>query len=183
MGSVNPNSEFLPATSYAVLGLLSFGQELSGYDLRQWALRSLRHFYWSPAQSQIYRELRRLAELSLVTSRAVAQDGRPDKVLYRITDRGLEELRRWVEESPVGEPVVKHPAALRLFFGHVSSSERVAEILREHLAGLERALDELEELRMGLDDDPTSDLAVLALDVASAMHRADWDVVRSAVAD
>ncbi len=35
---------FLPTTTYAVLGLLSLGEELSGYELRQWALRSLRFF-------------------------------------------------------------------------------------------------------------------------------------------
>ena len=27
----------LPATGYAVLGLLSFGRELSGYELKKWA--------------------------------------------------------------------------------------------------------------------------------------------------
>ncbi|GAA2882703.1 hypothetical protein [Streptomyces mexicanus] len=32
----------LPASSWAVLGLLSFGEELSGYDLKKWADRSLR---------------------------------------------------------------------------------------------------------------------------------------------
>lgn len=37
-----------------MLGLLSFDQELSGYDLKKWADGSLRFFYWSPAISQIY---------------------------------------------------------------------------------------------------------------------------------
>jgi len=50
----------LPATGYAVLGLLSFGRELTGYELKQWADGSLRFFYWSPAVSQIYSELKRL---------------------------------------------------------------------------------------------------------------------------
>jgi len=44
----------VPATGYAVLGLLSFGEALSGYDLKQWADHSLRYFFWSPAQSAIY---------------------------------------------------------------------------------------------------------------------------------
>ena len=50
----------LPSTSYAVLGLLSGGRELSGYDLRKWAANSLQFFYWSPSLSHIYTELRRL---------------------------------------------------------------------------------------------------------------------------
>ena len=79
-------SHFLPGSAYAVLGLLSFGAELSGYELRQLALNSLRFFYWTPAQSQIYRELRRLSGLGYVTGREVRQDGRPDKVAYSITE-------------------------------------------------------------------------------------------------
>ena len=179
MAAVNHEPEFLPATAYAVLGLLSFGRELSGYDLRQWALQSLRHFYWSPAQSQIYRELRRLEELAFITSRAVPQTGRPDKVLYRITESGIDELRRWIEESPVGEPVIKHPAALRLFFGHVASPERVAEILRDHLRTLEAILDDLEELELGIEDDPNADRARLALEMTTGLYRGDWNVTGS----
>ena len=53
----------LRATSWAVLGLLSFGEELSGYDLKKWADWSLRFFYWAPSYSQIYGELRKLEEI------------------------------------------------------------------------------------------------------------------------
>ena len=35
----------LPPSSYAVLGLLSFGRALSGYDLKQWADHSLHYFF------------------------------------------------------------------------------------------------------------------------------------------
>ncbi|MFI8792971.1 hypothetical protein [Streptomyces sp. NPDC055105] len=50
----------LPPTAWAVLGLLSFPGERTGYELKKWADASLRFFYWSPAISQIYAELRRL---------------------------------------------------------------------------------------------------------------------------
>jgi hypothetical protein len=43
----------LSGTANAVLGLLSFGTELSGYDLKKWADHSLSLFFWSPASSQI----------------------------------------------------------------------------------------------------------------------------------
>ena len=66
-------SHFLPGSAYAVLGLLSFGAELSGYELRQLALNSLRFFYWTPAQSQIYRELRRLQHREKLQGAEAAQ--------------------------------------------------------------------------------------------------------------
>src|SRR4028119_2379579 len=93
--------DFLPTTTYAVLGLLGFGQELSGYEVRQWALRSLRFFFWTPAQSHVYRELRRLEGLGLAARRAVPQEGRPDKRVFAITDEGRRELARWIDEAPL----------------------------------------------------------------------------------
>ena len=61
----------LPTTSYAVLGLLSFGRELSGYELKKWADHSLRFFFWSPAISNIYGELKRLQRLGLARALVV----------------------------------------------------------------------------------------------------------------
>jgi PadR family transcriptional regulator AphA len=51
----------LSMTSYGVLGLLTFGA-MSGYDLTKQAERSIGYF-WTPAKSQVYSELRRLAEM------------------------------------------------------------------------------------------------------------------------
>src|ERR1700736_6640886 len=85
----------VPATGWAVLGLLSFGRELTGYDLKKWADHSLRFFYWSPAISQIYSELKRLERLGYVTSRTVAQDELRNKRVYAITAEGTEALTEW----------------------------------------------------------------------------------------
>src|SRR6188472_1422015 len=84
----------LRSTSYAVLGLLSFGRELSGFDMKRWADWSLKFFYWAPSFSQIYGELHKLEELGLVDSR-VDENKRPqrkrgerEKRVYRITPEG-----------------------------------------------------------------------------------------------
>ena len=66
----------LPNTSYTVLGVLTLGKELSGYDIRQWA-QGMNHFYTSPAQSQVYSELKRLEGHGYVLSHMVPQDGKP----------------------------------------------------------------------------------------------------------
>ena len=81
----------LPATSYAILGLLTFG-EMSGYDLMKLAAQSVAYF-WTPAKSQIYGELKRLVEAGFATAREVAQHQRPDKRLFRITPEGEWALR------------------------------------------------------------------------------------------
>ncbi len=142
-----PGEPFLPTTTYAVLGLLSLGDELSGYEIRQWALQSLKFFYWSPAQSHIYRELRRLEQLGMVQGRDVAQTDRPNKRVFAITEAGRDELARWIDEAPVAAPVLKYDSALRLFFGHAARPERLEAILDEHRAAVQRTLDELDAVR------------------------------------
>ncbi len=173
MGDVNETTEFLPTTAYAVLGLLSFGEGLSGYELRQRALGSLRFFYWSPAQSQIYRELRRLEAQGFVAPQRVEQQDRPDKTVYRLTTSGRSELVRWIESSPIDPPVIKHPAALRLFFGHVVSGERRHEILSNHMDNVEDVLGELEALTVGLDDHERVQLARAVSGWAVSIYRGD----------
>jgi DNA-binding PadR family transcriptional regulator len=167
----------LPNTAYAVLGLLAFGPELSGYDLKQWA-DNLRFFYWSPAHSQIYAELRRLEERGLVTSRQVPQAHRPDKRLYRITQAGLAEARRWLDQGPVEPPVLKHSIVLRLFFGHLTQPERLITILNDYAASLEQSLAELTAVHEGLGDSEQFRFPALCAEWGEAYYQAELTIAR-----
>lgn len=137
----------LPATANAVLGLLSFGRELSGYDLKKWADHSLSLFFWSPATSQIYTELQRLEERGYVRSRADAGGDARNKRLWRITPTGRQALRDWLGTDPIDAPMLKHPLLLRVWLGHLVDPERLRELIVEHrdrmadrLADLDRDL-------------------------------------------
>jgi len=122
----------LRATSWAVLGLLSFGEELSGYDLKKWADWSLRFFYWAPSYSQIYGELRKLEEAGFATSRVLAKDDVRSKRLYRITPEGEKAVAAWASNAPVESPVLKHGVMLRMWLGHASDPEKLRAVLLEH---------------------------------------------------
>ncbi len=178
--SESSEPSYLPDTAYAVLGLLTYRNEASGYELRQLALVSLRFFYWSPAQSQIYRELRRLSSLGYVTGRAVAQDRRPDKVLYCISDAGRAELTRWLENAPVSPPIIKYDAALRLFFGHVSTPERLRQLLDQHRHYLDQLLARLHEVRESLADDPSRAYAYVVAEWGEHLYGGEVEAVRRA---
>lgn len=128
----------LRTTSWAVLGLLSFGSELSGYDLKKWADWSLRFFYWAPSFSQIYAELRKLEDLGYATSRVVSKDDVRGKRLYSITDEGTRAMARWVEEADVEPVVLKHGVMLRMWLGHLSDPQQLREMLLEHRESSEK---------------------------------------------
>ena len=135
----------LPATAYAVLGLLSFDRELSGYDLKKWADSSLRFFYWAPAVSQIYGECKRLERLGYVHARDVPQDASRTKRVYRISDTGRAALTAWVEHDDVEPPMLKHAPLLRVWLGHLSSPSRLRTMLESHRAQTNRMCEDARE--------------------------------------
>lgn len=144
----------LAPTAWAVLGLLSFGRELTGYDLRKWAEASLRFFYDSPAMSQIYRELRRLEAIGYAASRAGASDEPRRKRLYRITPAGRTALAGWLRDAPVEAPVLKHGMALRVWLGHLSDPDTLRRTVEEHRALAARMVAEVREARGVAEDRP-----------------------------
>ncbi|WP_351235216.1 PadR family transcriptional regulator [Streptomyces sp. NPDC002133] len=146
----------MPATAWAVLGLLSFPGERTGYELKKWADASLRFFYRSPAISRIYAELRRLEGLGHVTSqRSGPQEPRAER-RYAITEAGRSALANWAgADGDAGPPVLKHPLVLRVWLGHLAAPERLRALVDEHI---DRTRAELKEVRAaparaeGVDD-------------------------------
>lgn len=153
--SQDPPPPTLPITAYALLGLLTFGDELTGYELRRRADNTLRFYWVAPAMSQIYSELGRLTEHGLVEPVTSRSEGRTTTA-YRITESGRETLGTWMDDSPVGFPVLKHTVLLRLLIGHAGDPGRIRAMLEEYVDELAGALHDLRQVRDSLRgaDDP-----------------------------
>jgi DNA-binding PadR family transcriptional regulator len=143
-------SQDLPTTSYALLGLLTLGDELTGYELKQRADNTLRFYWVSPAMSQVYTEVSRLAELGLVDVIDDRSGWRTTR-RYRINASGLAELREWLETTEPEFPVLKHPIALRLFLGHLLDPEQVRTMLIAYVDSLDRQRAELQKVLDSID--------------------------------
>jgi len=142
-------SQDIPVTGYAILGLLTFGDELTGYEIKQRADITLRFYWVSPAMSQIYTELRRLTDRGYVRADA-RQDGGREVTSYAITDAGQAALRGWMDGTPAGFPVLKHTVLLRLLIGHATEPEGTRQMLHDYLGELEAARQDLGEVREAL---------------------------------
>lgn len=139
-------SQDLPATSYAILGLLTFGDELTGYELKQRADVTLRFYWVAPAMSQIYSELRRLTDRHLVRASSRPDDDR-HVTTYAITETGQETLRTWLDDTPAGFPVLKHTVLLRMLMSNASDTATVTRMLGQYVDELAVALTELAAVR------------------------------------
>ena len=85
-------------------------------------------------------------DLGLVRARG---DGRTTS--YSLTRRGTTALTRWLRETPVDFPVLKHPVALRLLLGALVDPATIVALLEEHLGALDEERAELEKVRVSLE--------------------------------
>ena len=174
-------SKDLPITSYIVLGLLSFGEERSGYEIRK-AGESLQYFYWNPAQSQIYRELRRLEANQFVTSYHVSQAGKPDKQLYRITERGTAVFRDWLTHKALPPTIRKHPLLLKLFFGHAVEQDVIQRLLRDFIEDMQQNLAQLAIVEEFMTGDSENGYAAMIVEWNLHYCRSELDIARKLLA-
>jgi len=163
----------LAATSWALLGMLSYEEEVSGYDLKKWSDWSVDLYYWSPSFSQIYSELKKLEGLGLVTSRVERDEGTRSRRLYKITSAGMAAVTEWTNDAPVDPPVLKHSVLLRVTFGHLSHPARLKELLQEHVAYAEARHRKAVEDADGAEAEPAWAYSVLALRWAAKYYAAE----------
>ncbi len=147
----------LSITSYALMGLLALDHQtreegLTGYELKQRADRTMRFYWVSPAMSQIYTELDRLAERGLVDT-SDATEGRRKARRFTLNDAGQGALLEWLATPPDDPvPVLKHPVALRLMLGAMTTPDAIMGILDDYLEQLEARREDLQQVRDFLAD-------------------------------
>ena len=109
------------------MGLLA-REALTGYELTG-RVRERIGFFWGAGHSQIYPELARLGGAGLVTYEPVAQEGKPDKKVYSITDAGLAALAGWAV-TPVEPGPTRDELTLKAYSAWAADPVKAAELFR-----------------------------------------------------
>lgn len=126
--------EAYPIT-YGVLGLLAFWGPLSGYDMKRLFDHTLAPM-WGAAQSQIYKELRRMKALDWVEMVREEQEARPDRKVYSITEHGYAALRKWQAQPPEVFQL-RDELLLKVLFGTFAAPGDIAQNLRASIVAHE----------------------------------------------
>lgn len=120
------------ALNHAILALL-IDNPYSGYDLAKDFDQSV-NFFWKATHQQIYRELSKLEDQALVQVKLIEQNGRPDKKLYHITEKGKSFLSEWLVEScdpmPIKEDLLVKLWAAQLIANPIEHSA-IAKLIEE----------------------------------------------------
>lgn len=117
---------------YAILGLLNV-MPMTGYDLKHQAFDATVRHFWPADQSQIYRTLTQLAEETLVTMTLEAQEERPDRKVYAITQAGRAALTDWLKADQA-VPTLRDPLLVQLFFGQELPRADLLRVVAAQLA-------------------------------------------------
>lgn len=144
----------LSTTELSILGLLTYGEH-SGYDLKKRAEAGVGHV-WIAAKSHIYAVLPRLVDGGYATTRRVEQSRRPDKQVYRITKRGEEAFRAWLEEPVEERQGARNPFLLKIFFGRQMSREALVAHLERKRDKAAQDLAGYREIEERIRNEPAS---------------------------
>lgn len=117
------------ALEHAILVSLS-ERPGTGYEIGQQFSRSIGYF-WSATHQQIYRTLKKLHADGLVSFESIAQDGRPDKKVYTLSDAGRDLLADWVS-SPTPLSPLRSDIGLKLRAADLGDLPTVIAELRAH---------------------------------------------------
>lgn len=133
---------------FAILELLHH-KPLSGYQLKRRFQGSI-VFFWRANHSQIYLELKRMEKAGLVVSSQVPQDGRPTKIVYAVTAKGLQALTQWLREPPKIQSV-KDEMLLKCFAFNLIEPDEAAAQLVHHRKLHEERMSHYREIKRQLD--------------------------------
>jgi PadR family transcriptional regulator, regulatory protein AphA len=117
----------LTTTSYAVLAQLAL-RPWSTYELARQRVRYFR-YVWPRAESAIYREVKRLANMSLIEAKREHVGKRP-RTVYSITEEGRHVLREWLA-TPVSPFAMDFEAMIRLFVAPLGTKKQIVATLRQ----------------------------------------------------
>lgn len=128
---------------HGLLGLLNY-KDMTGYELSKTFDDSL-SFFWKAQASQIYRELDRMETFGWLTSHVEIQIERPNKRIYTITEKGKDELKKWLEaEIPQSFLPPRNEILIRIFFSGLNSREDNISALKKVIDTYQGKLKEME---------------------------------------
>lgn len=141
---------------HALLGFLNY-RSMTGYQIKKYFDQSVSYF-WNASLSQIYPTLNQMCKDELVTVKEVESTSALNKKVYYITDKGKEELLKWLVEPTELEPIRSEFLVKLYFSSNVSMDEviiqlqRLIDSSREKLKGYGEKLKHIEEEHESRED-------------------------------
>jgi len=126
------------------LGILALG-DATGYEIKKLIADGAFSFFSEASYGSIYPALSKLMEDGLVTCNAQAQDGKPDKKIYALTQDGRAALTQSLERSP-GRDRQRSEFLASVLFAEAVSPHRLTDLVLERCIYHKTRIAELEAM-------------------------------------
>lgn len=161
-------------TQDVILGLLH-KRPMSGYEIKSRFEMPFSYFF-DASYGTIYPALAKLEQQGFITKESVQQEGRPNKNVYSLTDKGRNRFREYMD-SPIEEASFRSDFMVRLFFGEYQDASTMAAWIRKELDKAETRLETLQTRKA--DWQPhMSPTQLLCIDLGIASTRAEIEVLQ-----
>ncbi|EHJ51790.1 PadR family transcriptional regulator [Streptococcus macacae] len=127
-----------------VLGIL-FESSSTGYEIKQKFETVFRNFY-NASFGSIYPILHKLEQQGKIESSVVHQDGKPDKKVYTITEKGTEAFHQYLQ-TEIEPRKNKWDFMVRMYFADNLSIQKQREMIDVELMRQEDSMEQLLELQ------------------------------------
>lgn len=168
MADIEKPERDLPASSYVILGLLATCGPSTPYEMKKLIDDSIGYF-WDFPRAQLYIDPERLARLGLLAEER-EQTGRRRRV-YRITEAGIAEARRWLLDPAVTEVELRDTGLLKLFFGALLDADDVVRLARRERDLHQQRLATYQRIEATLTREPAMAFAAATLRMGVAYEQ------------
>ena len=148
-----------------------FAGDNTGYDIRKFSTEGHFSFFVEASYGSIYPALNRLEAEGLVTCRHEAQDGKPARKIYSITDTGREAFLSELLQ-PHKPDVFRSEFLLISIFARMIGPDAIEQALERQIAHLEEELTRIGECED--DDDETTDGSPCSESEELFLDAANW---------
>jgi DNA-binding PadR family transcriptional regulator len=113
----------------------------TGYEIKQ-KFEKLFSYFYNASYGTIYPTLSKMEKDGLITKQKIVQEGKPNKNIYRITDKGKEAFYAYLE-SDIQDIEIKSDFMIRLYFGKMAEPELAIKWLETGIRRTEQSLAKL----------------------------------------
>ena len=150
-------------TQTLILAILNFN-DVSGYEIKKFSTEGSFSHFVDISYGSIYPTLARLENDGFVTCRSESQDGKPDKKVYSITEKGKLEFIANISLPPKSD-TFKSEFLLVAMCADMTTTQVMDRAITKRIAELEEKLEMIQTLRAECDHPATRWVTSYALHI------------------
>jgi PadR family transcriptional regulator, regulatory protein AphA len=126
------------------LGALTCG-DASGYEIKKMFEEGPFAYFHQVSFGSIYPALAKLCDEKLISMREQSQEGRPDKKVYSLTDKGREVLRKALKKTPADDKL-RSEVMVMFFLQEFLEADHLRDVFNQQLEFYRSLLARVESL-------------------------------------